>query len=112
MEEEAVRLFALHELSHTWSFRFDRATTRLGQCDHRSRTISVSRHLTHKATPDEVTQVLLHEIAHALAGPRAAHGPAGEPLPTPLAIAVVELTRSSQHWNERGGVVSAPTATR
>ena len=75
VEEEAVRLFALHDLSSTWSFRFDRATTRLGQCDHRSRSISVSRHLSLKATPDEVTQVLLHEIAHAVAGPRAAHGP-------------------------------------
>lgn len=75
VEGEAGRLFALHRLNHAWSFRFDRATTRLGQCDHRHKRISVSRYLTQKATQDEVTQVLLHEIAHALAGPRAAHGP-------------------------------------
>lgn len=74
-EAEARRLFALHELSETWSFRFDRATTRLGQCDHRAKAISVSRYLSQKATPEDVTQVLLHEIAHALAGPRSAHGP-------------------------------------
>ncbi len=75
VEHEAGRLFAAHQIAHTWSFRFDRATTRLGQCDHRTQSISVSRYLTEKATSDEVTQVLLHEIAHALAGPRAAHGP-------------------------------------
>ncbi len=75
VEQEAQRLFVSHQLEGQWSFRFDRATTRLGQCDHRSRSISVSRYLTDKATPAEVTQVLLHEIAHALAGPRAAHGP-------------------------------------
>ena len=75
MEQEAGRLFSAHQIAGTWSFRFDRATTRLGQCDHRTQSISVSRYLTEKATADEVTQVLLHEIAHALAGPRAAHGP-------------------------------------
>ena len=75
VEQEAGRLFGSHQIAGTWSFRFDRATTRLGQCDHRTQSISVSRYLTEKATADEVTQALLHEIAHALAGPRAAHGP-------------------------------------
>ncbi len=75
VEQEAVRLFGAHQIAGTWSCRFYRATTRLGQCDHRTQSISVSRYLTEKATADEVTQVLLHEIAHALAGPRAAHGP-------------------------------------
>jgi SprT protein len=75
VEQEAGRLFSAHQIAGAWSFRFDRATTRLGQCDHRTQSISVSRYLTKKATADEVTQVLLHEIAHALAGPRAAHGP-------------------------------------
>lgn len=74
IEYEAARLLAQHNLSETWSFRFDRATTRLGQCDHRTRNISVSKYLTEKASDYEVSQVLLHEIAHALAGPRAAHG--------------------------------------
>ena len=75
MEQEAGRLFSTHQIVGAWSFRFDRATTRLGQCDHRTQSISVSRYLTEKATADEVTQVLRHEIAHALAGPRAAHCP-------------------------------------
>ncbi len=75
VEREAVRLVGAHQIAGTWSFRFDPATTRLGHCDHRTQSISVSRYHTEKATADEVTQVLLHEIAHALAGPRAAHGP-------------------------------------
>jgi SprT protein len=72
---EAARLLAHHDLQPTWSFRFDRATTRFGQCNHRTHSISVSRYLAEKASPHDVTQVLLHEIAHALAGPRSGHGP-------------------------------------
>ena len=75
IEAEAARLFAVHHLAGDWSFRFDRATTRLGQCDHRRKSISVSKHLTKSAQENEVTQVLLHEIAHALAGPTVSHGP-------------------------------------
>jgi predicted SprT family Zn-dependent metalloprotease len=70
----ADALIALH-LDPTWTFAFDRATTRAGLCDHRSQRISVSRHFAERFDDDEIHQVLLHEVAHALAGPKAGHGP-------------------------------------
>jgi SprT protein len=70
----AEALIALH-LDDRWSFGFDRATTRAGLCDHRAMRISVSRHFAQRFEDDEIHQVLLHEVAHALAGPKAGHGP-------------------------------------
>ena len=58
-----------------WSFAFDHAKRRAGQCDYTARRITVSRYLAEKFDDDEIHQVLLHEVAHALAGPKAAHGP-------------------------------------
>lgn len=64
----------LHQLDH-WQFRFDRATTRFGCCHHRSKIISMSRTLVCLNDKREVRDTILHEIAHALAGPKVrAHG--------------------------------------
>ncbi len=59
----------------SWSFGFDHAKRRAGLCNYTSRTITVSRYLAAKFDDDEIHQVLLHEVAHALAGSEAAHGP-------------------------------------
>lgn len=70
----AEALIRLH-LDDTWSFGFDHARTRAGQCDYTRRRITVSRPLAARYEDDEIHQVLLHEVAHAIAGHRAAHGP-------------------------------------
>ena len=74
VEHRARELFALHALQGEWSLAFDHARTRFGQCDHRSRTISLSRVLIARASAEQIEQVLLHEIAHAIVGARAGHG--------------------------------------
>jgi hypothetical protein len=71
----AEALIAMHLDSDAWTFGFDNAKTRGGQCDHSARRITVSRYLAARFDDDEIHQVLLHEVAHALAGPRAGHGP-------------------------------------
>jgi len=58
----------------SWHFKFDNAKGRFGSCNYRTRTISVSCHLTELNTWDHVANTVLHEIAHALAGKRAGHG--------------------------------------
>lgn len=58
-----------------WTFDFDHAKKRAGLCNFTDHRISVSRYLAAKHDDDEVHQTLLHEVAHALAGPDAAHGP-------------------------------------
>jgi SprT protein len=69
----AEALIRLH-LEPDWSFAFDNAKRRAGQCDYARRRITVSRYLAARFADDEIHQVLLHEVAHALAGHRAAHG--------------------------------------
>ena len=75
MTRLAEDLLAVHLPRGGWTFGFDRAVRRAGACHHAAQRITVSRHLVERAEEDEVRQVLLHEIAHALAGYRAAHGP-------------------------------------
>jgi predicted SprT family Zn-dependent metalloprotease len=70
----ADALIALH-LDDSWTFGFDHARTRAGLCDYRAKRITVSRHLAARYDDDEIHQVLLHEVAHALAGSTAGHGP-------------------------------------
>lgn len=69
----ANALIALH-LDPSWTFSFDSAKTRAGLCNYTNRRISVSRYLASRYDDDDIHQVLLHEVAHALAGTRAGHG--------------------------------------
>lgn len=69
----AHQLLDTHQLD-AWSFDFDRATRRFGVCKYRTKTITLSRVLTEINPESEVTETLLHEIAHALVGPGNGHG--------------------------------------
>lgn len=70
----ANALIRMH-LDETWTFAFDNAKRRAGLCNFTRRQISVSRYLAARHDDDEVHQTLLHEVAHAMAGPDAGHGP-------------------------------------
>jgi len=69
----AAALIDLH-LDRSWSFGFDNAKTRAGLCNYTDKRITVSRYLAARYEDDEIHQVLLHEVAHAIAGTRAGHG--------------------------------------
>lgn len=71
----AHALIALH-LDASWSFDFDNAKKRAGLCNFTEKRITVSRYLAARYGDDEIHQILLHEVAHAMAGARAGHGPA------------------------------------
>lgn len=71
----ARELMTRHGL-HGWRFELDRAKRRAGICRHQQKTIGLSAPLTRLHPEAEVRDTILHEIAHALAGPRAGHGPA------------------------------------
>lgn len=76
--EDAWRL--AHELMdrhglHGWRFEFDRAKRRAGVCRHRDKVVGLSAPITRLHPESEVRDTILHEIAHALVGPRAGHGP-------------------------------------
>lgn len=75
VRSRAEALITEHLGAGSWTFGFDHAKTRAGQCDFARKRITVSRHLAARFSDDDVEQVLLHEVAHALAGARAGHGP-------------------------------------
>lgn len=72
IERRAVELMAEHGLAG-WTFAWDRAVRRAGQTNFRRRRITLSRHLMPLCSEGQVVDTILHEIAHALAGPDHGH---------------------------------------
>lgn len=72
LAEMALPRFGLAD----WTFRWDRSVRRAGCCKYDKRQITLSRPIFEiEANRDEAIDTFLHEIAHALAGPTAGHGP-------------------------------------
>lgn len=59
-----------------WSFGFNGAAKKLGVCRYRQKEILLSRKHAVEGSLDQITDTIMHEIAHALVGPGAGHGPA------------------------------------
>jgi len=73
-EDIARKLMIKYDLEVSgWVFRFDNAKRRLGYCRYRQKVISLSRHYIPKLEEEEVTDTVLHEIAHALCGKKHGH---------------------------------------
>jgi predicted SprT family Zn-dependent metalloprotease len=68
----AADLMTQHRLTG-WRLVFDNARTRAGVCRFDRKEIGLSRVLTELHSVEQVTDTILHEIAHALAGPRHGH---------------------------------------
>lgn len=69
----ATPLFQQH--APGWVFAFDRATKRAGSCNYTTKTITVSKEYALKVPDANLRNTLLHELAHAITGPRTGHGP-------------------------------------
>jgi predicted SprT family Zn-dependent metalloprotease len=67
--EECIKVLELTG----WRFGFDRSKVRAGACHYTSRLITVSVNLVYRNTWDEVTDTILHECAHAIAGHNHGH---------------------------------------
>ncbi|WP_239166326.1 SprT-like domain-containing protein [Actinoplanes italicus] len=70
--EMAIGLMARHGL-RGWRLTFDDAKTRAGICRLDRKEIGLSRPLVRLYSTEQVTDTVLHEIAHALAGPGHGH---------------------------------------
>ena len=68
----ATELMDAHGLEG-WRIKLDHARRRAGQCDFTNKTISLSRLYVRHADIDHIRDTILHEIAHALVGPRHGH---------------------------------------
>jgi predicted SprT family Zn-dependent metalloprotease len=68
----ALSLMEKHGVSN-WDFRFDKARRRFGCCNYTDMEITLSSYLTELNDESHVRDTILHEIAHALVGPRNNH---------------------------------------
>ena len=77
VEEMAAALLELHQatgaLPAGWNFGFDLAPARAGVCRYRERRIDLSVSYCLAATRAEIEDTVLHEIAHAIVGPKHNH---------------------------------------
>jgi predicted SprT family Zn-dependent metalloprotease len=72
----ALSLMRLHGLeAQGWRFEFDQAIRRFGCCHWSRKLITLSAPIVRLNEVSEVRATILHEIAHALAGKKAGHGP-------------------------------------
>jgi len=71
----AEALMAEYKLRR-WSFHYNRGKRTLGLCDYTRKRIELSMYFVAHNEEPAVRDTLLHEIAHALAGEKAGHGPA------------------------------------
>ena len=72
ISQEAELLLQKHGLSD-WRFIFDEASRRGGVCKYTTKEIGIAEDFALHASAEEVTDTLLHEIAHALVGVRHHH---------------------------------------
>ncbi len=80
MDLEELQSIARRELKanglHDWAFGLARTKRRLGVCKYRAKRIEIADYYARHSPEPSVLDTLLHEIAHAIAGPAAKHGPA------------------------------------
>lgn len=60
---------------HGWTFGWSDAKRQLGVCKYRTKRIEIAEYYARNSSTESVLDTLLHEIAHAIAGPKAGHGP-------------------------------------
>jgi len=69
----AQSLMLEHIEDRQWSFGFDNGRRRAGLCSYTDKKITVSKYLSLVHSIDDVRQTVLHEIAHAICGPKEGH---------------------------------------
>ena len=74
--QQALDMAAVLMVEHGlqgWSVTLDHARRRAGQCAYTNKRISLSRHYVRHAEDTHIRDTILHEIAHALVGPKHGH---------------------------------------
>lgn len=76
IERLAIDLMRQHlPADQHWTFRWGKGKNRVGVCNYLKREIRLSRFIAAMNPVETARNTILHEIAHALAGSRAGHGP-------------------------------------
>ncbi|MDD9982299.1 MAG: SprT-like domain-containing protein [Gammaproteobacteria bacterium] len=103
---EARALMDAHGLEE-WTLRFGAAQRRLGACLERPKIIEIARWHAAHGEPRQVTDTVLHEIAHALAGANAGHGPAWKAVARRIGATPRARTEEKEEGREHGAATKA-----
>lgn len=71
---QALTELGLNVAGYGWQFGTNNSKSNLGQCNYNRRTVEISRHFLGAVPVTDMWNTVLHEIAHAIAGPNAGHG--------------------------------------
>lgn len=72
---EANRIFGRDLFATGWAFKTNRRKRALGICNYTKKTIEISEHYLAVNTKEQILDTVRHEVAHAIAGVEANHGP-------------------------------------
>ena len=72
---ETARLEMLKHGLRDWTFSLANTKRRLGVCKYRTKRIEIAEYYALNSPRETVLDTLMHEIAHAIAGAAARHGP-------------------------------------
>lgn len=76
LEENALNVLDQTGLTDLgWTFRWNSQRSNAGMCKYNHKRIEVSAVIAEYVSPESTWNTVLHEVAHALAGPYAGHGP-------------------------------------
>lgn len=90
----ALRLLNDHGLTAKgWALRWTSSMRVLGYCSYGPKTITLSRQWVAKLTESELVDLMLHEIAHAVAGHCAGHGPEWQKVAAQFGVKTEECGR-------------------
>lgn len=79
-----------------WTFRWNNRKRAYGTCFYFTKRIELSRFLFEAVDDDHVQDTILHEIAHALAGHTAGHGPKWKAIARELGAKTSATSRLSE----------------
>ena len=104
--KEARALMDAHGLEE-WTLRFGAAQRSLGACLEQLKIIEIARWHAARSEPRQVTDPILHEIAHAIAGVNAGHGPAWKAVARRIGATPRARAEEEDEDHEHGAAVKA-----
>ena len=104
----ARRLMDEHGLTG-WTLAFGEARKRLGDCHFRYHVIRISRTHALEGSEEQIRDTVLHEIAHAIAGHGAGHGPLWKA--TARRIGATPRAKTYESQTSQGEMMSLPAMT-
>lgn len=106
MDLEELQAIARRELAkhglHGWTFGLAKTKRRLGVCKYKTKQIEIAEYYARNSPEASVLDTLLHEVAHAIAGPAAKHGPRWKAVATRLGASPRACETSGRAITEPG----------